>query len=42
MAKIKFHEFDDNNNPHTFDTIGLDDFVRIGGVVGSAVYKLSH
>ena len=40
VAKIKFHEFDDNNNPHTFDTIGLDDFVRIGGVVGSAVYKI--
>ena len=39
-TKIAFHETDDNGNPHTFDTIDLEDLVRIGGVVGSAVYKI--
>ena len=39
-TKILFHETDDNGNPHTFDTIGLDDFVRIGGLMGAAVYKI--
>ena len=40
VTKIVFHPTDNNNIDHTFDSVGLEDFLRIGGAVGGAVYKV--
>ena len=37
---IVFNKIDNQGITHTFDTIGLEDLMRVGGVVGSAVYRV--
>ena len=40
VTKIVFHPTDNNTITHTFDIVGLEDYLRIGGAVGGAVYKV--
>ena len=39
-VELVFHEIDESGNPHTFDSVGLEDLCRIGGAFGSAVYRI--
>jgi len=40
VTSIKFTKTDFQNQPHTFDQVGLDDYMRLGAVGTSAVYKI--
>ena len=39
VNSISLHNTDSNNNPHTFDSVQLDDLIRIASVGGAAVFK---
>ena len=39
-TSIVFHNSDNQAVVHSFDNVGLEDLMRIGGTVGSAVYRI--
>lgn len=39
-TSIVFHNTDNQSVVHSFDNVGLEDLMRVGGTVGSAVYRI--